>query len=60
MIIEDHCLLCGACVNVCPLGALELRSRRLMLHEDRCFEEPCRRWSCGLCSMVCPVEAIHR
>lgn len=60
MMIQSSCCCCGACVNVCPRAALELRGDRLVLLEERCMEHPCRRWNCGLCAKVCPVGAILR
>lgn len=42
---------CGACVSMCPSGALELAETRLMIDEASCSE-------CELCVAACPVEAL--
>jgi len=53
---EAECVVCGACVNVCPPGAIEKieepapnGKRRLILHYDRCI-------FCGECQAKCLTE----
>ncbi|PQV41957.1 MULTISPECIES: 4Fe-4S binding protein [Methanohalophilus] len=45
------CGYCGACVGVCPGGALELVETWVEVN-DCCT-------SCGLCAKICPVGAIE-
>ncbi|MBP1908919.1 4Fe-4S binding protein [Methanolobus bombayensis] len=45
------CGYCGACVSVCPVGALELVETWIEVN-DLCT-------SCGICSKICPVGAIE-
>jgi ferredoxin len=45
------CGYCGACVSVCPPGALELVETWIEA-EDSCT-------SCGICAKICPVGAIE-
>jgi len=47
----DRCGYCGACVGVCPVGAIELAETRLLINEA-CFD-------CGLCLAACPVGALQ-
>jgi len=46
----DRCGYCGACVGVCPVGAIELAETRLLVSEA-CSD-------CGLCLAACPVGAL--
>jgi len=53
---EVECVVCGACANVCPSGAIEKieepapdGKRRLILHYDRCI-------FCGQCQANCLTE----
>jgi NAD-dependent dihydropyrimidine dehydrogenase PreA subunit len=46
------CGYCGACVGVCPKGALELVETWVEVDESTCI-------SCGVCDRVCPVGAIE-
>lgn len=48
--IRGRCVACGGCVATCPVDALELPSRRLMVDASRCI-------GCGNCVKVCPVGA---
>ena len=48
---KKKCLRCGACVSVCPVGALELKETGIVFHKELCTE-------CGLCEKICPVGAI--
>ncbi|TQD26461.1 4Fe-4S binding protein [uncultured Methanolobus sp.] len=45
------CGYCGACVSVCPAGALELVETWIEVNE-LCT-------SCGICAKICPVGAIE-
>ena len=45
------CGYCGACVGVCPKGALELIETWIEL-DDSCT-------SCGVCAKICPVGALE-
>ena len=47
----DRCGYCGACVGVCPVGAIELAETYLLI-SDACFD-------CGLCVAACPVGALQ-
>ncbi|MFH1678795.1 MAG: 4Fe-4S dicluster domain-containing protein [Candidatus Omnitrophota bacterium] len=50
---EEDCIGCGACVNVCPSGALSMRDdgniRILQVRWDICIY-------CGQCQADCPTE----
>ncbi len=48
---RDRCGYCGACVGVCPVGAIELAETRLLISEA-CFD-------CGLCLAACPLGALQ-
>lgn len=46
------CGYCGACVGVCPKGALELVETWIEVDENVCIV-------CGICDRICPVGAIE-
>jgi NAD-dependent dihydropyrimidine dehydrogenase PreA subunit len=47
---EEACTCCGACVEVCPMGAISLKETALVAR-DECI-------GCGICIPECPTEAI--
>ena len=49
---RDVCGYCGACVSVCPRGALELVDAYLSVNDTLCIPQ------CRLCFTVCPLGAI--
>jgi ech hydrogenase subunit C len=52
---EKKCTACGACVNMCPSGAIDLTE------EDGQFRIVYNLWKCsfcGTCQQVCPEEAV--
>ncbi|GAB4315999.1 MAG: 4Fe-4S binding protein [Methanobacteriaceae archaeon] len=50
------CQRCGACVNACRTGAIELISSGHEEAHSEIDEDKCVR--CGYCARVCPTEAI--
>lgn len=48
--VTEDCTGCGACVDVCPFGAIEMKDGKAVI------TEACR--ACGQCVDVCPVGAI--
>lgn len=44
-------MICGGCVSVCPVQALELRENVLYVDTKKCID-------CGNCEKVCPAGAI--
>ena len=48
--VTEDCTGCGACLQVCPFGAIETRDGKAFI------TEACR--ACGQCLDVCPVNAI--
>jgi ferredoxin len=52
---ESVCTGCGTCLNVCPVGALELAAgngkKKARLNPDICL-------GCGLCVRACPRQAL--
>lgn len=51
---KDTCIGCGACVGVCPVGALSMGDDS----KSQCDEGICI--DCGACVACCPVEAISQ
>ena len=50
-IVEENCVGCGACVKVCPFGAITLVNGKAMI-DDKCT-------LCGSCVKACRFDAIE-
>lgn len=51
-ICADSCVGCGTCIEVCPHGAIELRSGKAEIRDRAlCME-------CGACARNCPAGSI--
>ena len=48
-IVEGSCVMCGACVEVCPVGAIEMDGDEITTDNEKCI-------LCGACVRACPVE----
>ena len=52
MIDKNKCIGCGACVGICPVGAISFdASNKAEINPEICIK-------CGACEATCPVEAI--
>jgi len=51
---EERCTHCGACITICPTGALELEplTRQVKFYNEKCV-------ACGLCIKACPPRAME-
>jgi ferredoxin len=51
---DARCTHCGACVVICPTGALAVdpQTRMVNFYEDKCT-------ACELCVLPCPVRAME-
>ena len=51
---KDKCIDCGACVSICPVGALSLdkENYKLQFNYEECVV-------CGYCVEACPLQAIE-
>ena len=45
------CARCGACDEVCPMNAIEIKADAAYINPDQCID-------CGSCAASCPLEAI--
>lgn len=50
---QELCVDCGACLSVCPTGALYMNSLtgQVCLEADKCV-------ACGMCLLACPRRAM--
>ncbi|MDK2982248.1 MAG: hypothetical protein PWQ55_2595 [Chloroflexota bacterium] len=48
----EKCILCGACVDVCPQGVLALQGQKVI------FAQPQACTYCGTCEESCPYDAV--
>jgi len=48
---KDKCQGCGACLNVCPVGAISFIEGIAHIDKGKCI-------NCGRCESVCPTGAI--
>lgn len=48
--ISDDCIMCGSCVDGCPVGAISEGDGKMQINADDCI-------SCGNCAASCPVGA---
>jgi ferredoxin len=51
---EEKCTHCGACIVLCPSGALVVdpETRRIDFHHEKCI-------ACELCVKACPPRAME-
>ena len=53
VIIEDSCIACGACLEICPVGAISWdKNGKSFIDVKKCIK-------CHSCESICPVEAIE-
>lgn len=49
-VINDDCIMCGACAEGCPVDAISEGDGKYVIDADTCIE-------CGACADTCPVAA---
>ena len=54
-VINDSCVACGACADVCPPEAIAMNDElgRYAIDGDKCVD-------CGTCADTCPTGAIEQ
>ncbi len=50
-VVNDSCVLCKSCVDVCPVGAFHEGDTQMVVDPDTCID-------CGVCIGECPQGAI--
>lgn len=50
-VINDSCVMCGACAGGCPVGAISEGDSQYQIDADSCID-------CGACAGTCPTGAI--
>jgi Fe-S-cluster-containing hydrogenase component 2 len=51
IIDKETCTGCGACIETCPVEALEMVDEKAVCDAEKCVD-------CGVCIEACPVESI--
>ena len=50
-VVNDNCIKCKSCVDVCPVDAFHECDTQLVVNPDICID-------CGVCIAECPQSAI--
>ena len=50
-VINDNCVMCGTCADVCPIGCISEGDVKYVIDADQCVD-------CGTCAAECPNDAI--
>ena len=51
--INDNCIGCGSCLDVCPQSCIDLSVTPAVIRQENCLH-------CGNCMNVCPANAVER
>ncbi|MCF7808519.1 MAG: 4Fe-4S binding protein [Candidatus Marinimicrobia bacterium] len=51
LVQDNRCDLCGTCVAVCPVDAIEVREADISIIHDKCID-------CDICIWVCPIDVL--
>jgi Pyruvate/2-oxoacid:ferredoxin oxidoreductase delta subunit len=51
-VLDDNCIGCGTCVELCPMNTIELVDSTARVNESKCI-------GCGVCVHHCPENAIE-
>lgn len=52
MVDQKKCIACGACIEICPVGAISWATNgKSSIDPKKCIK-------CHSCESICPVEAI--
>ena len=51
--INDGCVSCGACADVCPVSAISQGDDKYVIDADSCLD-------CGTCADTCPTGSIEQ
>ena len=51
LFLEEACILCKKCIQICPVDALQVEKKHVVIDENRCIR-------CYCCHEVCPASAI--
>lgn len=49
--LEEPCIKCKKCIDICPANALSLKDKKIKINEKKCIK-------CYCCHEVCPANAI--
>ena len=55
--ITNYCTGCGACKNICPKKAIEVKEDSLGFQKS--FIDPKKCINCGLCRKICPIRNLN-
>lgn len=53
---KQHCTGCGACYNICPVGAITMQGDKYGFYKPAIDKEKCT--NCGLCEKICPLDKL--
>lgn len=48
---EKDCVVCGICVEKCPVDAILLENENVRIEMSKCIR-------CGICHQICPQDAV--
>lgn len=52
-IINENCIGCGSCLEVCPQSCIDINNTPAVIEQHNCLH-------CGNCMTVCPANAVER